>query len=358
MVTPYTNRLFNEVARCGEIELTVMSCTAREKNRSWDTVYLSDYEHVVLKGVELSLAAERIIHFNFSAWSRLSAIKPAVVAINGLYPTMLICALWAISRRVPLVFLTDGWSLVFPNSIFHRIVRPFVLKRCCSVICASEKGKRFFVEAGIDPHCIFVAHIIPAWPSPKNIPGFNGRPYHLLWCGQLDDRKNVPFFNAAVLSLKSRVSDLRVRIVGDGPLRDEMIRKLVQAGVEFEHTAYLPPSELAPVFSSSLVFVLPTKRDAWGLACNEAMQCGTPCVVSRNAGVADELVQHGLSGFVLDLDVAEWVDAATRLLQDKALWSAMSRAAILSAERFSLPNSAHAYVEGLLYAAGRNLEQF
>ncbi len=350
MVTPYTNRLFNYIAQARQISLVVISCTKLERNRSWEQNYVQKYDHKILSGIEIRVALDRIIHFNLGAWSCLSSIQPDVVAINGIYPTMLIAAAWAFMHRVPLVFLTDGWSLTFPRSLYHRIVRPFILRQCRSIICASEKGKRFFVDAGIDPMRIFVAPIIPAWAPPAEVPEFDRRSYHLLWCGQLNDRKNVVFFIALAIALHSRIPALRVRVIGDGPMREKLTDEFSRAKITFDHATYVPPTGLAPLFLSSRVLILPTKLDPWGLVCNEAMQCGTPCIVSHNAGAADELVEHSRSGFVLDLELSQWIDAAADLIQNKSLWTSMSKAARQSAAKFSLVASARAFTNGLLFS--------
>lgn len=90
---------------------------------------------------------------------------------------------------------------------------------------------------------------------------------------------------------------------------------------------------------------------SWGLVCNEAMQCGTPCVVSPFTGAAGELVIDGVSGFVLDLDVIRWADTISTVLADRAAWAAISDAAVTAVAPYSLERSARKYAEGLNFAA-------
>ena len=329
MVTPYTNRLFNDLVDRG-IELRVVSCTLRETNRQWSGDYAKKYDHVVLRGIKFVLnSPSRTIHFNLGLWRALGRFKPELVTINGIYPTMLIAALWSLVHRIPLAFLTDGWRLTMPQSIFHRAVRPFVVGRCRAVICTSEKGRQFFVEEGLDPKRIFVAHLAPAWDAPTERPDFDNRPYHLLWCGRFDDQtKNPAFFIDLASQLKERLIDLRIEVIGDGPLLQQCLDGLSRAGINFDHTTYVPPEKIAEVFASARMLALPSTAEAWGLVCNEAMQCGTPCVVSPNTGVANELVVHGQSGFVLDLDLKQWADAIASIVTNRASWIALSNAAI------------------------------
>jgi glycosyltransferase involved in cell wall biosynthesis len=355
MVTPYTNRLFNYIADSKKIILEVISCTTRERIRSWPETYSKKYDHVVLNGIEVSLGGARILHINAGVWHALNTFKPDVVAINGIYPSMLIAAAWAHANRIPLVFLTDGWRHTMPKSGYHRLIRPFVLKKCQSVICSSEKGRRYFIEEGIDAQRIFVAPLIPAWSTPNNLPKFDERPYHLLWCGRLNDfEKNVKFFIDLAIVLNMRVPEFRCRIVGDGPSRLALVERLSRAGVNFEYTAQVPFDEMAHVFTMARMLAMPSKLEPWGLVCNEAMQCGTPCSVSVYSGAADELVKNRETGFVFELDLNEWADTIEKVVTNRTEWTKFSNAALLASEETSIECSGQNYIKGLLFAVKEN----
>ena len=352
MVTPYTNRLFNHLVERRGLDLTVISCTAREKNRNWSEQYATSYTHVVLPGVEFALPESRSAHFNVGMWRTLQRLSPDIVAVNGIYPTMLVAALWSFLKRRPLVFMTDGWAVMMPQSVLHRLARPAVVGRSQAVICASEKGRSFFLEHGTDAAKIFVANIVPAWAGPGSTPKFEQRRHDLVWCGRVhDERKNWPFFVALVLALKRRFAGLSVRIIADSPARPRELDQLASADIAFEYTPHIAPHEIASAFMSARILALPSRQDAWGLVCNEAMQCGTPCIVSPFTGVAGELVVDGISGLVRPLDIGDWVGAMLPLITDPARWSAMSKAAAHAASHYTLDRSAGKYVEGLSFAA-------
>jgi UDP-glucose:(heptosyl)LPS alpha-1,3-glucosyltransferase len=58
-------------------------------------------------------------------------------------------------------------------------------------------------------------------------------------------------------------------------------------------------SEIEKVFAAADALVLPTPYDSFALVCTEAMACGLPVVISRNAG-ASELISPGQNGIVLE----------------------------------------------------------
>ena len=321
MVTPYTNRLFNHIVERYDLDLTVISCTARERICQWSDQYAKRYKHIILRGIEFDLPGSRSAHINVGMWGALNRLSPDLVAINGIYPTMLVAAAWTQVHRVPLVFLTDGWAISMPQTIYHRVVRRAVISRFRAAICASERGRAFFVDEGADPEKIFVANIVPAWSGPAEIPGFVERRYDLLWCGRVDaERKNWPFFVSLVLELKRRLPTLSVRIIADSPSKPKALEQLSAAAVAFDYSSYISPDEISSVFTTARVLALPSTSDPWGLVCNEAMQCGTPCIVSPFVGAADELVIDDACGWVRPLEVEQWATAISQLiLRSRAL---------------------------------------
>jgi len=71
-------------------------------------------------------------------------------------------------------------------------------------------------------------------------------------------------------------------------------------------------------YAAADVFLLPTPYDSFAMVAAEAMSCGLPVVVSREAG-ASELVTHGANGLLLD-DVTSEQELAGHmrsLLQDR-----------------------------------------
>ncbi|NJL07192.1 MAG: glycosyltransferase family 4 protein [Methylacidiphilales bacterium] len=150
------------------------------------------------------------------------------------------------------------------------------------------------------------------------------------------------------LALKEKIPDLRLRIVADSQTRShDGLDNLSKAGIEFDYTPFVSPDRISAVFASARMLILPSIHEPWGLVCNEAMQCGTPCAVSPHTGAADDLVVNGVSGLVLDLDVERWASAIAAILADRAHWEAMSHAAVATAAKFSLESSANEYIHGL-----------
>jgi len=70
---------------------------------------------------------------------------------------------------------------------------------------------------------------------------------------------------------------------------------------------------LAVLYSAADVLVLASSREGWANVLLEAMACGTP-VVAYNRGSVPEVVEDGLTGFVVE-DELSATDAVRRLPQ-------------------------------------------
>lgn len=121
----------------------------------------------------------------------------------------------------------------------------------------------------------------PAAAEPRKLVGFVGR---------LAAEKDV----ANLASLNDH-EDVQLVIVGDGPDR-EKLEKLMPTAV---FTGALYGEDLAVAFASLDVFVHPGRFETFCQAIQEAQASGLPVVAPRAGGPVD-LVEDGVSGFLLD----------------------------------------------------------
>ncbi|MGY4478091.1 glycosyltransferase family 4 protein [Bradyrhizobium sp. USDA 3364] len=340
MITPYTNRLYNELVDRG-LDLAVLSCTAQEADRFWAGSFTPRYVTRTVPGVSIPLSRSRHTHVNIGIGRALNALAPDLLFVNGLYPSMLAGAAWARANGKALALTIDGWRETMPNTAYHRLARPWLLRQCDAVVCCSDKGRAYFRDQGVGDDDLFVVPLVPAWDPPPSVPAFHDRPFHLLWCARInDDAKNAIFFENIAIALGRILPELKVRVVGSGTAEQRMLARLGSAGIDVRHDGYVPWQAISKVYLQSRLLLLPSLLEPWGLVCNEALQCGVPCLVSPHVGAGGELVRDCDNGHVCALDEQVWVDAARGLLEHPARWEAMSKQARHSVRQDALGDAA------------------
>ncbi len=340
MLTPYTNALFNKLYEDG-LDFEVISCTNVESNRGWGNDITPKYIHSVLKGVSVRLAQNRFAHLNTGIARALTRARPDALILNGFYPSMLVGALWALFNRVPIGLTIDGWAKNMPSTPYHLVFRRFILRRCKAIITCSKKGMEYFLSQGAEGDSIFLAPLIPGWKPILPIAPFESRQFDLLWVAQINRPvKNGDFVLSLINHVHNVLPQLRVLIVGDGPFRETLLKCLEGRGVSYVHKSHVPWYEMEAIYANAKVLILPSLQEPWGLVCNEAMICGTPCIVSPNVGAADDLVVNDVSGHVIELNECLWAQECLALVSSEDRWAAMSAESVVSASGRTLAASA------------------
>jgi glycosyltransferase involved in cell wall biosynthesis len=128
--------------------------------------------------------------------------------------------------------------------------------------------------------------------------------------------------------------DLQCTLIGDGPEQNAVRRLLQKCGLEkqFHLTGRLSREKIREVFAESDIFVLPSVKEAFGIAALEARCSGLPVVAMAYGGVRD-VVEHGRHGF-LARNHGEMVQYLLRLVQDTGLREEFSRRAREGLEKF------------------------
>lgn len=235
--------------------------------------------------------------------------KPVVVKVTGMQAV----AALADPRR--------AWRL-----------RRWLLNRTADVVVAvSAEMLEALSRAGIGPERRV---LIPNGVEPAPRAADTGARV-VLYVGRLADIKGV----RALLGMWSAMPDrdtATLLLVGDGPLRAALEREAVARGFGRSVRFAGSQPDVAPFYAAADVFVLPSATEGLSNALLEAMAAGLPVVASDVAGNR-EVVEHGVSGFLVDW-AAPGAPArlVSRLLADAALRRRVGEAARRRAGCFSI----------------------
>jgi L-malate glycosyltransferase len=147
--------------------------------------------------------------------------------------------------------------------------------------------------------------------------GKAGSPFVAVYIGRVSlEQKRLDILVRAWAGLVARRDDVLLRIAGDGPDLP-MIAGLVKELKLERHVELLGfRSDVDHLLSQSDCFVLPSIAEGMSNALLEAMCCGACCLASRIGGNVD-LIDHGVTGLLFDLNEADLLDALLAVSGDR-----------------------------------------
>jgi glycosyltransferase involved in cell wall biosynthesis len=200
--------------------------------------------------------------------------------------------------------------------LHNRCVRTYAPSGPVAVECRTNGLERVSVlQRGVD-----VAAFSPRFRSDAVRRGWGVLPGQVvfLYAGRLAPEKNL----LRLAELTQALPDSRLVVVGDGPYRSTLERRL---GGTVTFTGYLHGEELAAAYASADVFAFPSLTETFGLVVLEAMASGLPVLAMRAGGVPDS-VADGQTGMLSDPAMPEsWVQGARRFAESPELRRAMGK---------------------------------
>jgi glycosyltransferase involved in cell wall biosynthesis len=132
----------------------------------------------------------------------------------------------------------------------------------------------------------------------------------VLFAGRVTWQKGPDYFIDAAARVAREIPNVRFAVAGSGdrlPALRERVRALgLRRNIFF--TGFLPQQELDRLYARADVYVMPSASEPFGLTALEALQHGTPVIVSRTAGVS-EVVRN-----VLRVDFGNVEELASKIL--------------------------------------------
>ncbi len=143
----------------------------------------------------------------------------------------------------------------------------------------------------------------------------------VLFVGSLIPRKGLPFLVEAAEKIVKKYSGTKFVIVGEGPLKNQLLSNLETANLSgnFKFLGNVKEDMLTALYNCADVFALPSIQEGQGIVLLEAQASARP-VVAFDVGGVNEAVRNGETGLLVKRGSSEELaDALLKLLSDKAL---------------------------------------
>ncbi|MBR3822597.1 MAG: glycosyltransferase [Kiritimatiellae bacterium] len=249
-------------------------------------------------------------HFRFGISRLIRETRPEVIISYEASPvTMFLCLLRRFSKWRLWTSMDEAAVTIRNRRGIRAWVRNAVLRCCDGVMVPSEESAQALKELrpGLSTAVVPIIHDTKSMRAEEASVVKAGQEWRnglppswrkvMLFVGRLAPVKNLQWLLERMTGLPG---DVGLVLVGDGPMRDELagtVQKLGLSGrVLFD--GKVEGNEVYKRMSASDLLVLPSVFEPYGAVVGEALQWGTPVLVSEQVG-AKALVD-GTNGVVFD----------------------------------------------------------
>ena len=111
----------------------------------------------------------------------------------------------------------------------------------------------------------------------------------------------------------------RLRLIGDGALRPQIERLIMDLGILGSVNILGPRTDIVDLLQASWGFVLPSRWEGMPNALLEALACGLPCIATRVSG-SEDIIADGVNGLLVEPEQPiELALALRRIIEDSDL---------------------------------------
>lgn len=261
----------------------------------------------------------------------LRRLRPDVLHSCNLAALEFMPVAWMAGVRLR-VHAEHGWDIHDPDGsklryrLLRRLYRPFVH----TFVAVSAQLRDYLRNAvGVANERL---HLLPngvdcerfhpgglAATEPEGWPFHDRGAYVIGTVGRLEPIKNQALLVDAFVQLarEEKGSKLRLAIVGDGPLREQLAERVAAAGLADRVWLSGSRSDIPELLRMFDCFVLPSLREGTSCTLQEAMATGVPIVATDVGGNAD-LLEHGtLARLTPSGDAAALAEAIQAVIDGK-----------------------------------------
>jgi glycosyltransferase involved in cell wall biosynthesis len=237
--------------------------------------------------------------------------------------------------RIPVLAYSRGYTAENKKVTFYYWLERQFLKRVSGIVAVSAGQERRLREYGIKPKNLWVVHNAISVkhtpfdnaarkytevPASLNIPA-NAK--IIVTAGRLSPEKGHRYLIEAIPRIHSEGNEACFVFAGDGPLTKEIMQHAKDLGV-LDQCRFLGfRRDLPEIFSVMDFMVLPSLSEGLPNVILEAFAASKP-VVASNVGGVPELVEDGISGYLIPPGRPELLaKAISKMLSDPAKMEAM-----------------------------------
>lgn len=340
--SPYQTEIFNEIVEAGDCELHVGYLRGRDPARQWNQVDIR-HESTILDKQSNSLSSVAVL------------VSDSDLAVFNYYfhPQAEQLITQRAGQGRPWCFWGERPGFRKPEWI-GRLLRHWKLRPLHSSSApiwgigkfAVDQYKREF-GPGREYFNLPYFSNLERFKTAGSTNGHSGSERVFVFSGALIPRKGVDVLARSFKKLVADGHKVRLRIIGDGPLRSELQRSLSPVADRVDFAGFKDWSDLPQQYAEAQILCVPSRYDGWGLVVPEGLAAGLSVIATDRMGAALEFVETGRNGWVVRAGdgcalTSALTKAATISSQELAVMSANARASV---SEHTLENGARRFLK-------------
>lgn len=337
--SPYRVHFFNELGKQCDLTVLYQKKASSERNSKWVAESSNTYTSIFLKGK--STGVDNAFCPGVVKYLRKS--YDAIIICGNASPTEIFAIEWCKLRRIPYCMEGDG-AFVKTGKGFKERLKRHLIRGGTLFFSTCKELDNYYIHYGANPSKIvryrfssLLKRDILLNPPDKDQKLLLRNELKIkedkviLAVGQFIYRKG---FDVLIESATMLNDGIGIYIVGDNPTSEYLskVKEYNLKNIHFE--GFKTKDELKKYYMAADAFVLPTREDIWGLVINEAMAYGLPVVTTDRCNAGVELIDEGVSGFIVKIDDVVELANAINILATNSV--DMGRRALLKIRDYSI----------------------
>lgn len=359
--SPNQMEFFQALAKHPDVRLRVLSFSSTFTRRPFplgdpwleEQGYLFDFK--VLKGFNVPLGKHRECYVNPGIFREVYASDRNELWLVGGYtvPTIQF-AMWALnSRRMPWILVNEPPLRFsrFRDFVRDRLLAP-VRRGAVGILSYGSRRRAEFFHRVLPPDRVVATsqyqNLAPLLDIERDAGRWESVPVlRFFYAGRLETYSGVDVVVRCFNRLAESFADVELEILGHGSQR-EALEAMVSATARPRVTFHgaVPRKDVPGIFARGDVFVHANHRQGWGMVVNEALAAGMPVIASREIGAAEDLIDDGGNGFLLDdpRDEQGFFEKMRYFAEHRTSMPQFIRAARRTADRLSLEHGVEEFL--------------
>ena len=282
--------------------------TSAERDDSWLNYRFKNFKGIFLNGwsykVDSAICFDVISHLKHNKYDH-------IVCTDFALPTGMMAITYMRSKKIGYYLESDGGFPKNNNGLKEKVKKHYI-KGAKGYFSTGTMHDSYYIHYGANPEKIYRY----PFTSLKNEDILTDVPTYeekvklrkelsmtekgiVLYVGRIIHGKGI---DTLISAAKELPADTGVYLVGGEPT-EYYTQQIEKQGVTNIHfVGFTLKEELKKYYKAADVFVLPTKKDVWGLVINEAMSMGLPVVTTDKCIAGLELVENGKNGYIVPVD--------------------------------------------------------